>query len=101
VVTTVALCETAWVLKSRYGFDRTDIAAALSALVAIPSVIMDRSVVELGLAHLRDGGDFTDGVIAGQGQTQGSETFVSFDQKAVRLLTQSGIASRLPEPPDA
>ncbi len=40
-------------------------------------------------------GDFADGVIAFEGQWLGGEIFVSFDKKAVALLTASGHAAHL------
>lgn len=96
MVTLVALCETAWVLESRYGFGRTDIGTAIEVFLAIPSVIVDRPVVEHGMEHLKDGGDFADAVIAAEGQSLGGQTFVSFDRNAIRRLNASGLVSRLP-----
>ncbi|WP_269515877.1 type II toxin-antitoxin system VapC family toxin [Brevundimonas subvibrioides] len=96
VVTLVALCEAVWVLKSRYGFGRAEIGSAIGVFLSIPSVIVDRPTVEHGLAHLNEGGDFTDAIIAAEGLALGSQSFVSFDRKAIRRLTQSGLAARLP-----
>ena len=97
VVTLVALCETVWVLRSRFGFGRQEIAAAIEDVLDIPTLIVDRPVVEAALRHLRQGGDFTDSVIAGEGRGMGGAAFVSFDKKAVRLLNASGLVSRFPE----
>jgi predicted nucleic-acid-binding protein len=47
------------------------------------------------LAVLEAGGDFADGVIAYEGAWLGGETFVSFDKKAVTLLTDQGHSARL------
>jgi predicted nucleic-acid-binding protein len=44
---------------------------------------------------LEAGGDFADGVIAYEGNWLGGETFVSFDKKAVSLLTAQGQSARL------
>ena len=44
---------------------------------------------------LEAGGDFADGVIAYEGRWLGGETFVSFDRKAVSLLSQHGEAAQL------
>jgi predicted nucleic-acid-binding protein len=46
----------------------------------------DRAAVEAGLASLRAGGDFADGVIAHEGRRMGADVFVSFDRRAVALL---------------
>jgi predicted nucleic-acid-binding protein len=41
------------------------------------------------------GGDFADGVIAYEGKWLGGETFVSFDKKAVGLLSAHGQSARV------
>ena len=41
------------------------------------------------------GGDFADGVIAYEGNWLGADTFVSFDKKAVKLMTAQGKPARL------
>jgi hypothetical protein len=46
-------------------------------------------------AALDAGGDFADGVIAYEGKWLGGETFVSFDKKAVALLTDQGHSARM------
>ena len=56
---------------------------------------MNRPAVEAGLSIIAAGGDFADGVIAYEGNWLGGETFVSFDKKAVSLLTAQGHPSRL------
>lgn len=90
-----ALCELVWVLLRRYDVSCVDIAAAIRQLVNTRNVVLNRSAVEAGLAMLDAGGDFADGVIAFEGQWLGGETFISFDQQAVALLTASGHAARL------
>ncbi|MCL2310448.1 MAG: type II toxin-antitoxin system VapC family toxin [Proteobacteria bacterium] len=89
------LCEFVWVLRKVYGFDNASITAAIRALVAAEKVAMNRPAVEAGLAILDVGGDFADGVMAYEGDWLGAETFVSFDKKAVPLLTKQGQAARL------
>jgi len=90
-----ALCELVWVLLRRYDVSRTDIAAVIRQLLNTQNIVLNRPAVEVGLSVLDAGGDFADGVIAFEGQWLGGETFVSFDQKAVALLTASGHAARL------
>lgn len=89
------LCEFVWVLLRVYGFQQTDAASAIRALLATASVEVNRPAVEAGLLMLDAGGDFADGVIAYEGQWLGGETFVSFDKKAVALLTVQGQSTRL------
>ena len=90
------LCEFVWVLRRVYGFTATDVAAAIRALLDAANTETNRPAAEAGLAVLKAGGDFADGVIAFEGQWLGGETFVSFDKKAVALLTAQGQSARLP-----
>lgn len=94
-VTLPCLCEFVWVLVTRYKFDRARIAQAIEWLCDSPNVSTDMPAVEKGLALLRAGGDFADGVIAQQGRWLGGETFVSFDKRAVAILTSRGIGAKL------
>ncbi len=89
------LCEFVWVLLRVYGFQQTDTASAIRALLAAANVEVNRPAVEAGLLVLDAGGDFADGVIAYEGNWLGGETFVSFDKKAVALLTAQGQSTRL------
>lgn len=90
-----ALCELAWVLRSRYRARRSDIAATIRRLCLAKNVVLDRSAVEMGLAMLEAGADFADGVIAYEGAWLGGETFVSFDKKAVEVIAKQGIKAKL------
>ena len=89
------LCEFVWVLLRVYEFQQTDVAGAIRALLAATNVEMNRPAVEAGLLMLDAGGDFADGVIAYEGHWLGGETFVSFDKKAVALLTAQGQSTHL------
>ena len=74
---------------------RADIIRAIEALANAQNIVMNRPAVEAGLAMFAAGGDFTDGVIAHEGQWLGGETLVSFDKAAVKLLSQQGRSARL------
>jgi predicted nucleic-acid-binding protein len=89
------LCEFVWVLCRVYGFQTSDAAAAIRALLTAANVEVNRPAVEAGLSVLEAGGDFADGVIAYEGNWLGGETFVSFDKKTVALLTAQGQLARL------
>jgi predicted nucleic-acid-binding protein len=89
------LCELVWVLRSAYKVSRADAAAAIRALLDTRNVVANRPAAQAGLALLEAGGDFADGVIAWDGSFLGGETFVSFDKKAVALLTKQGHAAQL------
>jgi predicted nucleic-acid-binding protein len=84
-----------FVLLRVYGLQPSDAAAAIRALLAAANVEVNRPAVEAGLSVLEAGGDFVDGVIAYEGNWLGGETFVSFDKKAVALLTAQGQSARL------
>ena len=84
-----------WVLRRVYGFEPSDIAAAIEALLSAANVVVNRPASEAGLAMLEAGGDFADGVIAFEGRWLGGEEFVSFDKKAVALLAAQGKPAKL------
>lgn len=88
------LCELAWVLDASYGLSRTQIATSIRAVMQRENVVSDSSVAATGLLMLESGADFADGVIAASGLAMGSETFVSFDRKAVARLQAVGIAAQ-------
>lgn len=89
-ITAPTLCEFVWVLSRGYGVPFMDIAAAIETLIASANVEVNRPAVEAGLALLREGGDFADGVIAHEGATLGGVTFASFDKDAVKRLKALG-----------
>ena len=94
-VSVQSLCEFAWVLDQRYSAARADIASAIRRLIDTRNVVVNRPAAEAGLSMLDAGGDFADGVIAFEGDWLGAETFVSFDRKAVSLLSAQGRKTRL------
>jgi predicted nucleic-acid-binding protein len=94
-ISVLSLCEFAWVLGRRYGVARDEIGAAIRRLANTRNVVLNRPAVEAGLSVLDAGGDFADGVIAYDGAWLGGECFVSFDKRAVRLVTAQGQAARL------
>lgn len=89
------LCEFVWVLRQVYGFSAADVGSAVKALLDTGNVVMNRPAVEAGLAFLEAGGDFAGGAIAYEGKWLGSETFVSFDRKAVALVAAQGYSAQL------
>lgn len=94
-VALASLCEFVWVLLRVYGFQSSDAATAIRALLTADNVEVNRPAAEAGLAVLEAGGDFADGVIAYEGNWLGGEIFVSFDKKAVALFTAQGQSARL------
>jgi predicted nucleic-acid-binding protein len=94
-VTVPVLCEFVWVLRGVYGLGTADIASSVRALLDAANLVTDRAVVETGLALFEAGGDFADGVIAHEGLRLEGEVFVSFDHKAVTLLSDIGFSATL------
>lgn len=94
-VTLPCLCEFVWVLHRVYEFGQKDIVSALEALLNAHNVSVNRPAVDAGLSVLTAGGDFADGLIAYEGNWLGGETFVSFDKRAVSLLSAHGKRARL------
>jgi predicted nucleic-acid-binding protein len=94
-VTLPCLCEFVWVLTSVYKFSVLDVASAVRALASASNVQVNKLAVEAGLKVFEAGGDFADGIIAYEGLWLGADTFVSFDKKAVKLLSKQGVATRL------
>jgi predicted nucleic-acid-binding protein len=90
-----SLCELAWVLDRRYGVSRAEISRAIRRLMETRNVVANRPAADAGLSVLEAGGDFADGVIVYEGAWLGAETFVSFDKKAVSLLSRQGRPARL------
>lgn len=89
------LCELTWILLQGAQLSKEKVAVAIRVLLDAGNVVMNRPAVEAGLSILVAGGDFADGVIAYEGNWLGGETFVSFDKKAVSLLTAQGQPARL------
>lgn len=90
-----SLCELVWLLRQGAKLPKEDVAVAIGALLDAGNVVMNRPAVEVGLALLEAGGDFADGIMAHEGKWLGGETFVSFDKKAVTLLSNQGEAAQL------
>lgn len=85
-VPSTALCEMVWVLLRGYHYSPVQVAQAVRTLIQVRRVVCNTQAVLSGLALLEAGGDFADGVIAFEGELLGGQEFVTFDQKAARLL---------------
>lgn len=90
-----SLCELVWILRQGAKLPKEDMSIAIQALLDAGNVVVNRPAVEAGLALLDAGGDFADGIMAHEGKWLGGETFVSFDKKAVTLLSKQGEAAQL------
>ena len=89
-------CEVVWTMRRLYKRRPEEVADAIEAILGVEAVATDRLAVEAGLRTLRAGGDFADGAIACQGAALGGEVMMSFDRRAVGLLTAAGFAAQSP-----
>jgi predicted nucleic-acid-binding protein len=83
-VTLTVLMETVWLLASRYGMTRHQIARALTALLELPLITTpDDALVGWAINRFANGADFADmiHIIA----AQGADSFVSFEARLSRL----------------
>lgn len=85
VLSTIVLCETVWVLRRAYKFQPKAIVSVLQDLTTMPSVEIDRPVVEAGIGLLMAGGDFADGVILAESERAKADYLASFDEKLAGL----------------
>ena len=94
-IPSATLCEFVWVLRHAYKRPAKEIADAIRDLLDDERVETNRPAVDAGLTMLIQGGDFADGAIAYEGSLSGGDTFVTFDKKAAKLLSDSGSAVEL------
>ena len=88
-----ALCEMAWVLRTRYRFSKAQIVLAIENLCGVENVIVDRAAVDAGLEAMRS--DFADAAIPYEGRMAGGDVFISFDKKAVAAIAKQGMKAEL------
>ncbi|EFO28678.1 toxin-antitoxin system, toxin component, PIN family [Roseibium sp. TrichSKD4] len=89
------LCELVWILRRGAKLSKEDVAQTIRDLLEAGNVVMNRPAVEAGLAVHEAGGDFADGIIAYEGNWLGGETFVSFDKRAIDVVSKQGQATTL------
>jgi predicted nucleic-acid-binding protein len=92
---TPMLCELVWILSYTCKKRPAEIAELIRILIDGARVKLNRPSVEAGLEMLDVGGDFADGVIAYEGSLLEGHTFVSFDQRAVKLIKAKGGKAKL------
>lgn len=95
VIPTSVFCETVWVLLNHYKIKRDNILSVLENFIRIPKIHFQKGEIAAGLALMRLGGDFADGVNEYTGTQMGSEQFITFDKKAAKLLIRQGKNVRL------
>jgi predicted nucleic-acid-binding protein len=85
-ISSIVLCELVWVLQRAYRFSNTEIADAVQMVVESRNVEVDRPAAEVGLAMLRRGGDFADGIIQHDARRARCRHVVTFDRAFADLL---------------
>ena len=85
-ISSIVLCELAWVLKRAYRYSANEIADAIRRIVTSRNVEADRVAAEAGLRMLDRGGDFADGVIEADAVRAKSQHVVTFDSDFAQLL---------------
>jgi predicted nucleic-acid-binding protein len=84
-VPVTVLLETEWVLRARYGFDRTALTLAIDALLSVPELeLMDEIAVERALRLFRQDGapDFADCLHISLAGLVGQGPLLTFDLRA-------------------
>lgn len=90
------LIELSWVLLRIYKIPKAQVHTLFREIQQTEKFVLNHSAIDLGLQILEQGGDFSDGVIAGDGFDCGAEIFVSFDQRAIQLLRQNQFQALTP-----
>lgn len=96
LLSTTVLLETEWVLRSVYGLDRVQAAAALAAFVGLPGVsVEDPARLAEALSHAKAGMDFADALHLAAAER--CEALVTFDRRFIALA--AGGTVPVVEPP--
>lgn len=86
-ISLVAMVELVWVLRSRYGFYRTELAHVVQTLLQADTLVVEQEqAVYAAMRALKLGlGSFSDVLIAELGSRAGCAVTLTFDRKAARL----------------
>lgn len=83
----IALVEVVWVLESAYGYERSEVAAAVEGLLRMTELSVESSSsVRKSVAAYRSGADFADAMIAATNEEAGCETTVTLDERAAKRI---------------
>lgn len=96
-VSTTVMLETAWVLRSVYGFSRPDVVRALRAFAGLPGVTLEAAEMIAGaLDRAAAGMDIADALHLGA--ATGYDEFLTFDRKFINAVDGGAIIVREPDP---
>jgi predicted nucleic-acid-binding protein len=86
-VSTITLCEIAWVLAESYGADRKRIREVVEGLLATKQFVIERPEMVWKALRAWEGvpADFSDALIGQAAIAHGGEKTVTFDRAAARL----------------
>lgn len=86
-VSTITLCELAWVLAESYGADRKRIREVIESLLATKQLVIERAELVWKALRAWQGmpGDFSDALIGQLAIAHGCEKTVTFDRTAAKL----------------
>ncbi len=86
-VSTVTLCEIAWVLAESYGADRRRIRDTVEGLLATKQIVVEQAELVWKALRAWEGvaADFSDALIGQLAIAQGAGKTVTFDRTAARL----------------
>jgi predicted nucleic-acid-binding protein len=90
-ISTIVLCQLAWVLRRAYRYRTNEIADAIRRVATSRNVDVDRHAAEAGLRMLGHGGDFADGVVQTDATRAKCRHIVTFDRDFARLLDPGGV----------
>ena len=92
---TTVLLETAWVLRSVYGFAAREVAAALRGFAGLPGVSVENPpLLAEALAQTEGGMDFADALHLGA--AEGCEAMLTFDRRFIEAAGDARV--RVEEP---
>ena len=86
-VSTVTLCEVAWVLAESYGADRKRIREIIEGLLSTKQIVIERAELVWKALRAWEGvpADFSDALIGQLAIAHGGEKTVTFDRTAAKL----------------
>lgn len=90
VISNQTFCEVVWVLRRLYKRRQAELIQAIQTWMEVENVVIDRAAVEAGLAFLKAGGDFADGIIEFEGRRLGGERLATFDRQAAAIVRSRG-----------
>lgn len=92
VLPVMTFCEIDWVLRKKLKIPRLDVINFFERLTKKPNVVFDKSLFEIGLYFLKNGGDFADGVIAYKATQFDNAKLLTFDKKSQKLTQKLKVA---------